>query len=542
MLNIPKKSTRFFNQAITQKPDMFAPVPSLGPIFSMSGAGFSVGVPSKLGFAQSIPTSQVKFAEAISDGPRNRFTGAGLIDFLQRQSMKRELTGLKNFAGKVFDRNPTKRRQRPGEKHAMLRIPQARVGFANYLGPGTRLAERLKAGDPPRSHMDKVAMAHDLRLALGKPNAESRLADVMTRTRMSRTDPRNNRLNPIENAELARKNIMGAEDLGEKALRELAMQGFGPADILKKKILRGLNRKKRGSGFGVRKRRSRRGKTSGSGLASLGFELARRARRKEKFSPFPRRRKSTRAVRRVGSKIPMTPGRIVRLLANKFMPLMIHRFKRGGFQPTRQFGGKLKTAFRKRLLAILREKRQKGRGVGAIISTAATLIPAVIPLVKKAGKAIWNFFKKLFSRKKKRGKGLVPAGGRSGYGLKLAGQGSPINMRGVLKKILGLFTGDVAKFLKGIAQKAIERLSGRGIGSFFKNLFKGAVALFKKLFKKGKRIAKRVKPIVKKAVPIVKELLPEKERKRVERIERELSRVRKSPVTSEILKAIQRRK
>ena len=39
----------------------------------------------------------------------------------------------------------------PGEKHAILKLPNGKYGVGNYIGPGTHLVERLKRGDPPRT-------------------------------------------------------------------------------------------------------------------------------------------------------------------------------------------------------------------------------------------------------------------------------------------------------------------------------------------------------------------------------------------------------
>jgi hypothetical protein len=67
----------------------------------------------------------------------------------------------------------------PGEKHSILKLPNGKWGTANYMGPGTRLVERLERGDPPRTETDKISRAHDIRYTLAKSLDEIRHADNM---------------------------------------------------------------------------------------------------------------------------------------------------------------------------------------------------------------------------------------------------------------------------------------------------------------------------------------------------------------------------
>jgi len=69
------------------------------------------------------------------------------------------------------------RPQFPGEKHTLLKIGDS-YGRANYMGPGTRIVERLKRGpDPPRTVSDKISMRHDIDYALATSVADVRKAD-----------------------------------------------------------------------------------------------------------------------------------------------------------------------------------------------------------------------------------------------------------------------------------------------------------------------------------------------------------------------------
>ena len=53
-----------------------------------------------------------------------------------------------------------------GERHTILKLPNGKMGIANYAGPGTHIIERLQRGDPPRTYTDKVSRIHDIKYAL----------------------------------------------------------------------------------------------------------------------------------------------------------------------------------------------------------------------------------------------------------------------------------------------------------------------------------------------------------------------------------------
>jgi hypothetical protein len=83
-------------------------------------------------------------------------------------------TVLKNI---IPNSDDNARPQFEGERHAILRLPNGRTGFGNYIGPGTRVAERIARGDPPRTEIDKVAQMHDIRYSLAKNTDDIRKAD-----------------------------------------------------------------------------------------------------------------------------------------------------------------------------------------------------------------------------------------------------------------------------------------------------------------------------------------------------------------------------
>ena len=72
----------------------------------------------------------------------------------------------------------TSRDRFAGERHAILTLPNGKNGIANYMGPGTNIIERIKRNDPPRTPVDAVAMAHDLRYTLAENVQDLRSADT----------------------------------------------------------------------------------------------------------------------------------------------------------------------------------------------------------------------------------------------------------------------------------------------------------------------------------------------------------------------------
>lgn len=136
-------------------------------------------------------------------------------------------TAIKNA---LPDSDDTARPSFAGEKHGILTLKNGKYGTANYMGPGTNLIARLKRGDPPRTEVDKAAMAHDIRYSLAKNTDDIRKADnIMMNAvdRISRNrgdDPKN-----IAQARLIKLKTIG-EDLG--VIRRDAFSG----DLANKEI------------------------------------------------------------------------------------------------------------------------------------------------------------------------------------------------------------------------------------------------------------------------------------------------------------------
>lgn len=102
--------------------------------------------------------------------------GAGILDYARRAVGA--LKGVQKY---------------PGERHVPLILPGGKVAIANYAGPGTHLLERIKAGDPPLTEVDRISQAHDIRYSLARSAADVRAADLKMLDELSRA--RDNKLN-----------------------------------------------------------------------------------------------------------------------------------------------------------------------------------------------------------------------------------------------------------------------------------------------------------------------------------------------------------
>jgi hypothetical protein len=103
-----------------------------------------------------------------------------------------------------------------GEKHAILRLPNGKTGIANWCGPKTQVIKRLKRNDPPRTYVDKICKAHDVRyMASGGDPAKIRQADLYMINKIREAEKK--KLDRPVNLKVARWAIQGknlAEDLG----------------------------------------------------------------------------------------------------------------------------------------------------------------------------------------------------------------------------------------------------------------------------------------------------------------------------------------
>ena len=153
----------------------------------------------------------------------------------------------------------------PGEMHA-IGVCGNKPCRSNFTGPGTRIAERIRRGDPPRNPTDAVSMRHDAAYGASTNSGQIRQADKKMLKSLKKL--RKNKADSILNTGPAYAGIrakVAAEDFGllsknafidpkppsaadkklfEDTVESLDQQGFGrPGE----KLLRQLNRaKKRG--------------------------------------------------------------------------------------------------------------------------------------------------------------------------------------------------------------------------------------------------------------------------------------------------------
>ena len=83
----------------------------------------------------------------------------------------------------------------PGENHGVLRMPNGENYNAQYMGPGTNVATRVRRGDPGRTNVDRASKAHDIRYSLATSNRDIDIADdIMLRAVANKPDSVFNKL------------------------------------------------------------------------------------------------------------------------------------------------------------------------------------------------------------------------------------------------------------------------------------------------------------------------------------------------------------
>ena len=110
--------------------------------------------------------------------------------------MKRHYNDGQNGYGmlnKVYDVNLRLRRPLnqnklfPGEMHAILKKEDGKTYAANFMGPGTKLKQRIIRGDQPLTEGDLIALAHDLRYSLAKQPEQIQDADKRMLSSLSKS-------------------------------------------------------------------------------------------------------------------------------------------------------------------------------------------------------------------------------------------------------------------------------------------------------------------------------------------------------------------
>ena len=368
-------------------------------------------------------------------------------------------TSLRNM---IPDSDENARPGFPGEKHAILRLENGKYGVANYMGPGTSILERIKRGDPPRTEVDKVAMAHDIRYSLAKTQSDIRKADNIMINKIDQIS--RNRLDSGQNitqARLMKAKVIG-EDLGllkkdafsgylsknkniskkdkellENKLNELAPEGYGllPGDRLKLKLLKQMarKRKKRQSGSGKRRRPKNKGQSRSRDLGKQYKLLG------------------------SGLNLPGTgKGNIMNFVINKILPSLLKTV------------GLPKDVIKNESIINMISKSLDMAKSGNMSSIISNLSKALLPILTAAKMKHMNMH----------GRGIVDV--LKGY------------KKNLLEKLgLGLFKAFKWYLNKAAKDKGMKPIFGSGInlpGGKFSNFWKDFNKGFKMVFKPGAKI------------------------------------------------------
>ena len=118
----------------------------------------------------------------------------------------------------------------PGEYHGVIKLPNGKYTWAEYMGPGTRVDIRVPRGDKGLTPIDTESMAHDIRYNLSSTPEAIRAADnkfneVIDRLRREGKEDEFN----LKQAELIKvKVFLEGNDLIRKVIRKFNTR---PTDI-----------------------------------------------------------------------------------------------------------------------------------------------------------------------------------------------------------------------------------------------------------------------------------------------------------------------
>ena len=94
---------------------------------------------------------------------------------------KRQSRGKAKGGARTVQAKAKRKRQRGGKFDIQKWISKLGVEFHwpgyQYMGPGTKLAKRLKRGDPGINRLDRLAKQHDIDYSKAKSLADKHIAD-----------------------------------------------------------------------------------------------------------------------------------------------------------------------------------------------------------------------------------------------------------------------------------------------------------------------------------------------------------------------------
>ena len=388
-----------------------------------------------------------------------------------QESFEQSGEGLADVLNLIPPSDESARPSYPGERHALLKVPNGKMGIANYMGPGTHVIERLKRGDPPRTLSDKTAQRHDIDYTLASgakdkatQNKLIREADERMVSKLKSIEKQglDSKFNTLQGKKLIQAK-MKAEDIGllkkgsfggdlkklspqenillKSKKEKLQMEGFGhPGGQLKKMMLKQARREaKRGSGL----------RPSGGGLQPSGGALLLAGQRG--LTP-----KHMRGIKKICTE--MKGEGLGSILAKIFGFLGKPLVKKVGKQVLKEVG---KTVLKDVVAPVAKQKLEsvvmgkKGSGKGA--TGAHTSKSKTYGVIKGH---------------EMRGQGIKLPGGS------IMGKGDLLGF--VMKKLIPSLAKQVGVDIKhipmskiiGTVQKAIEQVKGGDIAGLVNNLSK----------------------------------------------------------------------
>jgi hypothetical protein len=165
------------------------------------------------------------------------------------------------------------RPQFAGEKHVVLKLPNGKIGFANWAGPGTRVLARVKRGDPPRTYVDKIAKTHDIDYSLsgGDPKKVREADDRMLKSlEIAKKDKKDSDFNINGGLMLMKAKTM-AEDLN--LLKKGSFASNQPLTNEDKEVLEKEAMKLKQEGFGKAKKELLKHVSTGKGVVRSGDRM-----------------------------------------------------------------------------------------------------------------------------------------------------------------------------------------------------------------------------------------------------------------------------
>jgi hypothetical protein len=209
----------------------------------------------------------------------------------------------------------------PGEKHAILKLPNGKYGVANYMGPGTHLVERLKRGpDPPRTMSDRVAMAHDIRYGLAKSQADVARADRLMIAKLQ--DMKKKRQDARQNIEMGLRPIQAklrAEQFG--LVKPGTIASFGDVKEGNRALVAGKLAQLEQEGFGL---------LPGQMLKmKLIKQNARRARKTTRSKSMKGRGVVGDALKMTGLNKQKVVGMMTKIITDKLLPILLAKISKG---------------------------------------------------------------------------------------------------------------------------------------------------------------------------------------------------------------------